>query len=100
MVSDYLGGWTLAVSGSLPDTTGRKNCGEIPLSRFAPDSGIVRAKFVKFVAKSYYISGPGLQHFNVVPFEKREGKYIVCPKRDIFHHILYRIQVQSAADHL
>lgn len=75
-MSDYWGGWTTAITGHLPDGTQYDNCGEIPLSRFRPTAGLVRARFVKFAALSHYgTSGAGLHYFNVVQYDKREGNF-------------------------
>lgn len=72
-LSENMAEWTTALSGELPDATQYANCGEIPLSKFRLMTGIERGRFVKFISLGYYGSGGGLNYFNIVQHDKREG---------------------------
>lgn len=74
LVSDDNAAWTSAVYAKMRNPNTEYKCGEAPLERFHVDGGVARGRYVKFVAKSGYQTHVALQYFNLVPYDKREGK--------------------------
>lgn len=76
-VSDNKVVWTTVVTGTLRDARQDHYCGETPLQRFSPTTGTAKGRYIKFIAKNAYGLGAGLQYFNIVHYDKKEGDLIM-----------------------